>query len=279
MDKNTEDIIRVASIDIGKKNFAQCIEESDLKVIEKLQEKYHNLPKKLQRRVKGPFTDEIKEIFDELSACSKVTHFGVFDLRHDKESNNLDMETRRNIMKHLESYNNLWAECDLIIIEQQFFNAFGRRPKTNGKAAEKAGGVNVDAIKISELVLVWFSIFHPTIEIITYGSRFKTDILGSPSGLNKPKRKAWTIEKFKEMSTLREDEDMIMLYDLVDQVKRKQIKTEERFRSFFDPFDGKSEDVKRLATQIIKEKQKMDDVSDTVTQSQAYKFHKFIAQF
>lgn len=270
--------LRIASFDIGKVNFAQCIEETDEHLLEKLSEKYHNLPKKLQRRIKGPFTPEIKEILDELASCSKITHFGVFDLRYDKESNNLDVKTRLNIIKHLESFDYLWEDCDIIIIEQQYFNALGRR-KNNG-TIEKAGGVNADALKIAEIVMAWFLMMHPTKEIISYGSRFKTEILGSPKEINtKEKRKKWTTQKFQEISESRHDENIIPLFNLINQVKGKRHKTTtDNFESFFTPFEGKNEDVQRLATQIIRDRQKMDDISDTVMQCQAYKFMKFIAK-
>ena len=115
-DKGT---VTLASFDIGKKNFAQYVEECDLESLYSLRDRYRALPKTKQRRVKGKMNDDIAEILKEVCLNGKRLQTGVYDLRENKESNELDMNTRKNIVEHLEKYRELWDKCDCFIIEQQ----------------------------------------------------------------------------------------------------------------------------------------------------------------
>ena len=83
-------MLRIASFDIGKKNFAEYVEECDITILEKLQKKYDDLPFRLKRRVKGQMNENIKSILNEIFLCGKMIHVGVFDLRKE-EDNVLDM--------------------------------------------------------------------------------------------------------------------------------------------------------------------------------------------
>lgn len=273
-----EGVIRIASFDIGKKNFAQYVEDMSTEELEKLEVEYKSLPKTKQRRIKGAMYPEIKNILERVYLCGTRVQTGVYDLRDDKTSDKLDMATRQNLRSHLASFDGLWETCDIFIIEQQFFRTWSGGKRSAGTEA------NVDAIKIGEAVIMYLLDNYPFKEVSYFGSQNKTQILGAPWKMSKPQRKKWAVDKAEEIYRLRGDEDMVQVYDLKDRVFRKRINTEEKFQEFLDTFSGKSKDSKCLARQILGgcvggEKQKMDDVADVVVQLQAYKYRTFVAQF
>ena len=102
----------------------------------------------------------------------------------------------------------MWSTCDIIVIEQQYFNTFSGRRKKSGN------GANIDAIKLAELTFGWFLDRFPNKEITYFGSQFKTQILGAPTDQNKLQRKKWSVEKGFEIYTLRDDEEMVKIRKL-----------------------------------------------------------------
>jgi hypothetical protein len=230
-------MIRIVSFDIGKKNFAFYLEDVSKEKIYNSHLTYGRLPTIYQRRIKGKMNSYIEEILKEVFLSGTRVEFGVFDIRNDKSSDNLDIQTRVNMLDLLEKYRELWDTCDIILIEQQYFNI-----NTNGKRG-KASSANVDAIKLGEICLSYFlERYYPFKEIEFFNSTFKTQTLGAPDKLTKPQRKKWSIEKCNEILTLRDDKDGI---ELLKDKKKTQ-------------------------------KQKLDDISDCLIMTQAYKFKKFI---
>lgn len=231
-------MIRIASFDIGKKNFAFYVEDCSSELILKLNATYSKLPKNLQRRVKGPMNQQIQNIVSQLCNDGKRVEMGVFDIRADKESNTLDIQTRANMQKLLKEYESLWDSCDIFVIEQQYFNI------SNGKKS-KATGANVDAIKLAEICAGWLiEKYHPFKTIIEFGAMYKTQTMGAPDNLTKPQRKKWSIEFGTKIFESRNDQEGI---DILNSKKNSK---------------GK--------------KQKQDDVYDCVIMTQAYKFRKMI---
>lgn len=236
----------IASFDIGVKNFAQYVETTDLKKLEELSQKYHStIPAALRKRVKTILTPEISAILEEMFLIGERKEMGVYDLTRDAPGDDdgdqaYDMDSRRNIFKHLESHRATWDTCDMFMIEQQYFNMTTFGPK--GAKKTKGGDANVKAIKIAETVASWFLIMYPTKKVIFFGSQYKTQSLGAEDGLTKPQRKKWSVDKAVDILTKRNDE-----YAL-DFMKRS----------------------KKIS------KQKQDDVCDTLIQCQAYKFREYI---
>lgn len=273
-------VIRLASFDIGKINFAQYVEDFDSADILALEKKYKCLPTKLQRKTRGPMNDEVWNILLQLVLDSTRVQTGVYNFTTDEVDaygeRLWDNAARLNLIKHLRSFTYLWDTCDVIVIEQQFFNAavFGGKKKRN-----KASGANVDAIKIAEATYMWFLNQYPLQTILYFGSQYKTQILGAPLKLDKPQRKKWATEVAEQLYTMREDQDMINLYALSEAVKRKRINTEERVASFKEDYPCKTEDAQVLSDKVIREKQKLDDTSDVLLQAQAFKFKTMIACF
>jgi len=200
---------RIASFDIGKRNFAQYVEDFSQKDCDKIREMYNKLPKRLQGKLKV-IPNEVQPIIHELCLCGNRVAAGVYDLSN-PNTTDLDIITRNNIIQHLLRFQDLWDTCDYIIIEQQYYNAF-----LQGKRKRKDGcGANIDAIKIAELVMTYFLIHNPNSIIKSFNSMYKTHTLGASQEDNKtkPKRKAWAIQKAREIYTQRRDEDMIKIFN------------------------------------------------------------------
>jgi len=272
MEDSKEKII-LASFDVGKKNFAQYVEECDVKSLYSLRDRYRALPKTKQRRVKGKMNDDIADILKEVCLRGTRIQTGVFDLRDDKESNDLDMATRKNIVDHLEKYIWLWNKCDGFIIEQQFFAKFNQKGSRGSKTQ-----ANIDAIKIAEGILVWFISMYPTKEVAYFSSTFKTQMLGAPP-LKEKERKKWAIEKAKEIYTRRDDADAVKLYDLAETVKGKRMNSEKKIQDYLSNFSGQGEDIREVGEKVIRYKQKLCDISDATLQLQAFKYRTFIGEF
>lgn len=267
--------IRIASFDIGKKNFAQYVEDADTETLLRLEAQYNSLPKSLQRRVKGAMNSKILGILDEIYVSGERVQTGVYDLRDDQTSDKLDIPTRLNIIRHLERFRELWDTCDIFIIEQQFFKTWsGRSKRSVGTEA------NVDAIKIAEGVLMWFLNEYPFKTVDYFGSQNKTQILGAPWKMTKNQRKKWAEDKSREIYELREDYGMVELFALADRIFRKRLDTEERIRGHLDTFpDDCPEDCSVLAERLVRERQKLDDVGDACVQCQAFKYRSMVACF
>jgi len=234
-------MLRLATFDIGRKNFAHHVEDVALEgkdAIFSLEKRYASLPRQLRRRVKGAMTPQISELLRLVCTSGTTVHQDVVDLRANPECKKLDLPTRNNLFTYLNRLFSLWQTCDLFIIEQQYFSTFtpkGRR----GKKTE----ANIDAIKLGECCYAWFQIKFPLAEILFYGSQNKTQILGAPNSLSKYQRKKWAIGKMGELMELR----------------------------------GETKRLERLRQVKKRTRQKLDDVADCVVMAQAYKFQKMVA--
>lgn len=265
--------IRLTSIDIGRRNFAQYIEDFSSNEIIALESQYRKLPKNKKRRVKGVMPIEIQEIQDKLLLMGTRVQTGVYNFAEEDEDRDWDIDARKNLLAHLNKYVELWDSTDIFVIEQQFFNtSFG------GKKKGKSSGANIIAIKIAECTFTWFLIKYPNKTITYFGSQNKTQLFGAPY-MTKDERKRWATEKAKELYTIRKDQDMINVFELSNTVKRKQIKTEEKVDFFKKTCKCTSIDANELADKIIREKQKLDDISDACIQAQAFKYRTMIACF
>ena len=278
MNSKLRKTIRIASIDIGRVNFAQYVEEFDVETILNLEKRYKKLPKKLQRRVKGNMNQEISAIIDELSVAGTRITTGVYSFT-DEANQSYDNRVRLTLLSHLNYFEHVWDECDIIVIEQQFYSM----PKTSKRSKvqnNNAAGANVAAIQLGEAVYMYFFQKYGNLKHITYfPSEYKTHILGAPVGLNKTQRKQWSTEFAEQIYSMRNDQDMINVYALARDVKRKQFKTEKRIREFRDIYACESDDAKILCDKVIREKQKLDDISDALNQLLAYIFRTMIACF
>jgi len=269
--------IRLASFDIGRCNFAQYIEEFCSDEIAKLECEYNKLSKSLQRKTKGPMNTEIEKLLISTVMCGSRVQTGVYNFTSElQDEGGWDIRARMNFLKHLSDFQYIWDTCDVFVIEQQYFNStsFGNKKKGSASA-----GANVDAIKIAEATFLWILERYPFKTITYFGSQYKTQIFGAPWKLNKMQRKQWAVDQANNYYLLREDTDMINLFELTEAVKRKQIKTEERILEFKNNYPCVTQDGDQLSTKIICNKQKLDDISDAFMQAQSFKFKNMVGCF
>lgn len=266
-------MVRIASFDIGRCNFAQYIEEFDSEVINELKTKYSELPKNKQRRVKGEMNEDISEILNKIVLSGKRISTGVYNFTKSNDQG-LDKNTRLELLNHLSKFKYIWDDCDIFIIEQQFFN-------TPGFGRTSAGsGANIDAIKMGESTYMWLLDRYPEKEITYFGSQFKTQIFGAPWKQTKLERKNWAVQKAIEIYNKRQDQEMITLFNLAEDIKGKRLTTlEKNIDEYKEKYLCEDDDTKDLFNKIILEKQKLDDISDSMIQCQAYKYRKMVACF
>jgi hypothetical protein len=119
-------------------------------------------------------------------------------------SKTLDSNVFLRLTNLLDKHKEYFDKCSTIIIEQQM--SFGSK-------------INTMAIKIAQHTYSYFLFRYGNAKkIIEFPSYNKTQILGAPSGLDKPQRKKWAIEKANEIWTMRGDLDTI---DMIGTKKKK----------------------------------------------------------
>lgn len=180
--------MKVASFDIGSKNFAFCISSFD-------EIKLGAMDVPVQRyKANGNPTDKFQHTLNEVYKNGEVLNFMNLDLTKDvppsRLKSYLDPMIFRNMIKYLDHYKIFFDEVDVVIIEQQM--SFGRK-------------LNIKAVKIGQACMTYFMMRHPNIEVIEYPAYHKTKILGAPKKLTKPQRKSWSVEECKQIFQLRED--------------------------------------------------------------------------
>lgn len=220
MCKKSIGTVWVASFDIGKKNFAFCIEEfsiTDLEGIENIHrnERYHK-----DGTLKVPFA----KIVHRVCSTGKIIMLEHFDLTENtKLEKSLDPMVLMNLTVFLDQYKEYWEQCTTFLIEQQM--GFGRKQNTM-------------ALKIGQHCFSYF-LFHFAMfkQVVEFPSYYKTQILGAPKKSTKHQRKMWSVEEAMRILLDREDNDTL---------------------------------------KKITDRKKRDDVCDTITQLQAFKYLYFI---
>ena len=97
------------------------------------------------------------------------------------KSKEIDINTRKNLILHLNEHKNLWDCCSVILIEQQY---------------TRRSSSNITALKIAEDVIIWFLIEYPETEIISFSPKHKTSyLLGAPKKMTYHQRKKWSVSK------------------------------------------------------------------------------------
>lgn len=259
--------LRMASFDIGKNNFAQYVEDCSLDDIRKVRDVYRTTSPDLLKRTRGVLSETVQVFLERIFLNGRRVDIGVFDFQTGdaSDSKKLDNATRKNFLQHLHNYRDLWDTCDIVVVEQQYVNLFGRQR-----------GINIDALKLGEATVIWFLDHFPHLKVVTFGSPYKTQILGAPSKMKKLERKKWATAKALEIFKMRNDEQATRMYDLAERIKRKRLNTEEKIQSFLIDFEGCDPDIWGMANCIVRKRQKLDDISDVVVQLQAYKYKIFV---
>lgn len=191
----------IASFDIGKKNFAFCIERINPEHLQQIE----NIPLSKRYNPDGTCTDDMQSVLDQVYSNGEIVLYKNLDLTYDcKTDKKLEIQIFYNMTEELNFFTKYWEKCDYFLIEQQM--AFGKK-------------MNLMAVKLAQHCYSYFSIFHKGKEIIEFPAYNKTQILGAEKvkgkayksgkvrykAMEKPKRKKWAIEKAMEIFERRDD--------------------------------------------------------------------------
>lgn len=199
-----------------------------------------NIPTKDRYNEDGTPTTKMKKILDSVCMNGKTILHKNSDLTTNcVPGKYLDPETFYNMNDLLDSYSEYWDKCSCFVIEQQM--SFGKRR-------------NPMALKLGQHCYSYFSIRYGRFKsVIEFPSYHKTQVLGSEkikgkkckngkyrwTAIDKPARKKWSIKKATEILE-----------------ERGEVKT----------------------INNIKTKAKKDDLADTLTQLQAFKYLCYVCK-
>lgn len=188
--------MHIASFDIGKKNFAFCIEEFDVEKLKKIK----NIPKLSRYNDNGTTTPAMEKVLNEVyNNGTIVLHKNVDLTKNCDSAEKLDPETFHNMTELLDSYSSYWDKCDTFVIEEQM--SFGVK-------------LNKIAVKLAQHCYSYFAIrYGRKKKIIEYPAFNKTQVLGAPKiegkpyksgkirykAMEKPARKKWAVQKITEI--------------------------------------------------------------------------------
>jgi hypothetical protein len=200
------DNIYIASIDIGKKNFAFCIEEFSKKELLNIK----NIPFNQRYKEDGTSTPKMKKILDEIFSNGKVIFYDNLDLTQNCDPKcKLDPETFHNMIDALDKHVEYWDKCSAIVIEEQM--SFGKK-------------LNKMAMKLGQHCYSYFTFKYGRYKtIIEFPAYHKTQVLGAPKvegkpyksgkkrykAMEKPQRKKWSVEHAIEILTSRGEIDIV----------------------------------------------------------------------
>lgn len=186
------DKIWIASFDIGKKNFAFCIEEVDVEFLSNVD----NVDSKERYFKDGTVTPKFGEVIHKVCQSGKIVLFENLDITQgvDKKAY-LDPITFINMTKTLDSYKEYWEKCSVFVIEQQM--SFGKQRNTM-------------ALKLGQHCFSYF-IFHfaDFKKVIEFPAFHKTKVLGAPKKMSKYERKMWSVNQAVNILIERDDKDTL----------------------------------------------------------------------
>lgn len=215
--------MKIASIDIGCKNFCIYIEEHSILL-------YRNMKcPDVTHNYDGSPTTEMRLILEQIYTNGKSLYHDNIDLT---KNSNCFNDICHNMYTYLTSIKHLLDDCEYVVIEQQMTR-------------------NVKAFKLAQNCASFFIFTYDNAKnVIEFPSYHKTCVLGAPrqlktmkSGkqkwktLSQASRKKWSIEKALEILAMRNE---------------------------------------KQALENIKSKKKRDDLADTITMCQAFKYINFI---
>ena len=159
--------IWIASFDIGKNNFAFCIEEVDT----------HGFVK-ISKPPKGQMGPYKKEIIEKVYKNGKIIVNENLSITQGVKGSVFDPKLFTNMNRVLEKWEGFWSNCTHVIIEEQM--SFGRQ-------------TNIQAVKLGQHCYSWFNIKYPDIRIVSFHAYHKTQVLAAPLKMTKPERKKWSV--------------------------------------------------------------------------------------
>jgi hypothetical protein len=192
----------VASFDIGKCNFAFCIERFEQSILHKIK----SIQKSLRYTKDGECTLEFQPIIDAVCMEGElVLHKNIDITEGSNKKKSLDDIILLNMYKTLDEFASYFDKCDIILIEQQM--SFG------------ANKTNTMAMKLSQHCKSYFIYkYRETKEVVDFPAYHKTQILGATKAMTKPQRKKWAVEKAVDILLQRGDLDTV---DMISEKKKR----------------------------------------------------------
>jgi hypothetical protein len=188
------DVIWIASFDIGKKNFAFCIEEIDL-------EKFSGLCTPARRyNGDGTPTQGMEKVLKSVYSNGRIILHKNLDLTGGCDPKaKLDPKTFVNMVEALEMYVKYWDMCDVFIIEEQM--SFGKKMNRMAmKLGQHCYSYFVFKYRGSKCI-VEFPAYHKTVCLgaeKVEGKPYKNGNVRYKT-MEKPQRKKWSVEKAMEI--------------------------------------------------------------------------------
>jgi hypothetical protein len=188
----SENCIWLASFDIGKKNFAFCIEEVNVSLLSQIE----NVPPKERYFKDGTCTPPFHKVIRDVCLNGQIILLDNVDLTNNtKQDKYLDPSIFVNMTHLLDEYKTYWDQCTSFVIEQQM--GFGRK-------------CNMMAIKLAQHCFSYFSFnfaqFKHTLEFPSY---HKTKVLGATRKMSKSERKLWSVHRAIDILIDRNDKESL----------------------------------------------------------------------
>lgn len=201
--------MRIASFDIGKKNFCFCIEEVDISEndLKDFKQQFKNI--KVKYNKDGTLSEDMEIALSDFIQRGRVVLYKNSDITQNCNPHvDLDVETFYNMNDLLDQYKEYWDTCDVFVIEQQM--NFGKLK-------------NPMAIKLGNHCFSYFTfVYGRSKKVIEFPAYHKTQILGAPKeaittkkgnikykAVEKRERKKWAVVKAMEILENREEDDIL----------------------------------------------------------------------
>ena len=196
-----DEIIWIASFDIGKCNFSFYVEEINLTNLKSIK----NIKKEDRYFNNGTCTKEFASLMETIynNGCNKLLKNVNLTEGTDKEKY-FDSDICYNMFDVLDEYKEYWDKVSYVIVEKQM--AFGRK-------------INTMALKLGQSCQSYFMMnYSRDLKVVEFPAYYKTIVLGAPQIETKTKagkikfktlsdreRKKWSIQEGFYIMSLRED--------------------------------------------------------------------------
>lgn len=249
--------IYVASFDIGQYNFAHYIERVKKSKVDRLTEMYKTCSPVDKKKIGGEWSsDKMNQLLEKTFTSGRKVSIGVKCLSPERNGV-YGIQSRKNLLEHLLSLKKYLDKCSYFIIERQFVS-FRRGNKS----------VNMIAMEVAETTLSLLLEMYPDRNFMKFPSGKKTQMIGIPFRQNtNDGRKKWAIDKCRMISELRQDQSLLDIFNLKDDMFRKRMNPDKE-KELIEKYPHVDHE---LATKIVSERQKLDDIFDAMLQCQAFK--------
>jgi hypothetical protein len=201
MNQSDNEIIWIASFDIGKCNFAFCVEEINLSLLKSI----NNIKKEDRYNVDGTCKPKFELLLKNIYLSGKCILLRNYDLTEGTDKDKyFDTDICYNLFDTLDEYQEYWNKLSYVIVEKQM--AFGKK-------------INTMALKLGQSCQSYFMMnYGRDLKVIEFPAYYKTLVLGAPQTETKTKtgkvkyktlgdreRKKWAVEEAFGILSLRND--------------------------------------------------------------------------